>query len=112
MFNENQFVQQHYGKQPVSTKTLLGLGGGALGGAGLGGLFALLSGGSVLPYAGLGGLAGSVLGGAIGAGASMRDQQSTTEQALAQLTPSQRDAVMQAYGEQMHVPVKDSILFQ
>lgn len=112
MFDANQFIQQHYGKQPISPKPLLGLGGGALGGAGLGGLFALLSGGNVLPYAGLGGLAGGLLGGAVGAGASMRDQQAATEQALAQLTPAQRNAVMQAYGEQMHLPMKDSVLFQ
>lgn len=110
-FDPNQFLQQHYAPTSSPSNVLPGLLLGGGGGAGLGALFASLT-GNPLPLAmGLGGLSGGLLGGAVNAGINAKQQDASLQQALAQLTPSQRAAVMQAYGEQMHVPMKESILF-
>lgn len=110
-FDPNQFLQQHYAPMSSPSNVLPGLLLGGGGGAGLGALFASLAGAPLPLTMGLGGLAGGVLGGAVNAGINGRRHDANIQQALAQLTPEQRTAVMQAYGEQMHVPMKESVLF-
>lgn len=111
-FDPNLFLQQNYSPINNLSDTLPGLILGSGGGAGLGALFASLTGASLPLTMGLGGLAGGILGGSINTGINGRRHSANVQQALAQLTPEQRAAVMQAYGEQMHVPMEDSILFK
>jgi phage protein U len=109
-FNPEQFLQQYYA--PSAEDTVLPgalLGGGV--GAGLSALFAKLSGNSLGLPMGIGAGAGALLGLFTNMDINSRKAASDRELALASLSPQQYDAVMKAYGEQMHVPMNQSVLF-
>lgn len=109
-FNPEQFLQQHYAPSTgasVLPGTLLG--GGA--GAGLGALFAKLTNNALGIPMGVGAGAGALLGALVNNGINTRKASTDREAALANLSSQQYADVMRAYGEQMHVPMNQSILF-
>lgn len=98
-FLDNQEAQRDL-QFPIAGTAL-----GAGAGAGLGALFAKLSGAGISPaLLELPAVAGGVIGGL----AQFRKQSdvhnAAYEQALAQLSPEEYDAVMQEYGRRMHTP--------
>ena len=76
--------------------------GGAIGGGGLGALFAKLT-GKVHPALGLlGAVPGAMIGGLVAQRAANRRGEAAYNDALAQLTPEQQASVMQEFGNRMH----------
>lgn len=104
MFDANRFLNNQQSQANIQFP-IAGTALGAGAGAGLGALFAQLTGAGVSPaLIGLPALAGGIIGGAADFGNQARANDATYQQALSQLTPEEYKAVMQEYGRRMHLP--------
>lgn len=105
MFDAKAFLDNQEARYDSLQFPIAGTALGAGAGAGLGVLFAQLTGAGISPaLLGLPALTGGIIGGAADFGNQARANDATYQQALSQLTPEEYKAVMQEYGRRMHTP--------